>query len=363
MADNSRMKQNNSQLQTVILIPTYQPSQVLIKIVDQLRQANFEVVVVDDGSGPDYAPIFQKLDSAVHLIHHNINRGKGAVLKTGYHYIKNHFKYFMIITVDGDGQHSFDDIKNLAKNYTYFRGKLMLGVRTFDKRNVPARSLMGNLLTRKVLQLITRQHISDTQTGLRAFDHSLVDEMLAISGDRYEYETNVLLYCVRQQIEIVEIPIATIYENNNAASHFDTVRDSWKIYKEIIKFASSSIISFLIDYVLFIILYRLTNSWGLALSVSFANIVARIISASVNFNINKRLVFQHQGETSRSALNYATLVLVIMFANLILLNLLTSGLGVAAQLAKIITELMLFAISYFVQKKLIFTNKTKEVKI
>lgn len=127
----------------------------------------------------------------------------------------------------------------------------MLGVRKFEREDIPFRSKFGNILTRKILFLATRQNLSDTQTGLRAFDQSLIDEMLEIRGERYEYELNVLLYAIEKQIEIVETPIKTIYEDSNSSSHFNPLRDSLKIYKEILKFASSSIISFVVDFEFF----------------------------------------------------------------------------------------------------------------
>lgn len=347
---------------TVILIPAYQPNEVLVNLVEKLSQQNFEIVVVNDGSSENHARIFEKISSKAHILRHEKNQGKGVALKTGYEFIRRNFEKFVIITVDADGQHSLNDICKMAEIYHEYAGKLMLGVRKFEQENVPFRSKFGNILTRKILFLATRQNLSDTQTGLRAFDQSLVDEMLEIRGERYEYELNVLLYAIEKQIEIVEIPIETIYENNNSSSHFNPLRDSLKIYKEILKFASSSIISFVVDFAIFAILVAFTQNWGVATSVTFAGIFARIISATLNFNLNKHFVFKSRGKTTQNAASYAGLAGAIMIGNLVVLNFLTSGLGfISATFAKIITEIFFFALSYLVQKKLIFTHKRKEL--
>ena len=285
---------------TEILIPAYQPSEVLVNLVEKLSQQNFEVVVVNDGSSENHARIFEKISSKAHILRHEKNQGKGVALKTGYEFIRRNFEKFVIITVDADGQHSLNDICKMAEIYHEYAVKLMLGVRKFEREDIPFRSKFGNILTRKILFWATRQNLSDTQTGLRAFDQSLVDEMLEIRGERYEYELNVLLYAIEKQIEIVETPIETIYEDSNSSSHFNPLRDSLKIYKEILKFASSSIISFVVDFAFFFaILVAFTQSWDVATSVTFAGIFARIISATLNFNLNKHFVFKSGGKTAQ----------------------------------------------------------------
>ncbi len=344
-------------LQSIVLIPAYQPGEALLQSTQALLSTDFTIVVVDDGSGADYAHIFNQLDGRVRLIRHEKNRGKGAALKTGYQFIKDNFSDYVIITADADGQHKPADIQKLAAEYVAHPGELLLGSRTFSGDDVPLRSWFGNTLTRKIFALITKQTIGDTQTGLRAFDSSLTNFMLAVPGEHFEYETNVLLACSREGIAIFEIPIQTVYENNNQTSHFNPIKDSWIIYKEIFKFASSSLLSFLIDYGMFLLLISLTSSWSLAASVTFSNIVARLVSASINFAVNKNLIFKHKGDVAKRALQYFVLATGILLGNTLLLNLLTGVLDVVPFAAKMITEIAFFLVSYFVQRNIIFKHK------
>ena len=348
----------DKKMQPIVLIPAYQPGQALVDSVRTLLKADLTVVVVDDGSEAEYATVFDQLDARVRCIRHDKNQGKGAALKTGYRYIKANFGHdFVIITADADGQHTVSDIEKLAEVYSDVPRTLLLGVRTFDGDNVPLRSRFGNELTRKIFALVTKQEISDTQTGLRAFDYSLVDFMLGVGGDRFEYETNVLLECSRRGITIHELPIQTVYENNNQSSHFNPIKDSWAIYKEIFKFASSSLLSFAVDYGVFLLMVSLTSSWSLALSVTFANVVARLVSASVNFTVNKNFIFKHRGSIAKNILQYALLAISILVGNTILLNILIGAFDIAPFAAKIITEIAFFCISYMVQRNIIFTQK------
>lgn len=344
----------NNYKSIAVLIPAYEPGGALRKTTDELLAKGLKVVVVDDGSGEDFARIFNTLSGKVTQTKHHENRGKGAALKTGYQFIQQHLPDAkIIITADADGQHRPSDIVKLAENYHKHQGKLLLGVRNFDKKNVPLRSRFGNVLTRKVFSLVARQNLTDTQTGLRAFSTELIDFMCRVPGERFEYETNVLLACSREDIEIVEQKIATIYENNNQSSHFNAIADSLSIYWEIIKFASSSLLCFVVDYLLFILLVQLTGSWGVAASVTFANITARIVSASLNFSLNRKVVFRHDGNLARGALQYFALAVFIMLAGTLVLNVLVA-LGLVPYIAKIITELGLFIVSFVLQKKIIF---------
>ena len=108
--------------------------------------------------------------------------------------------------------------------------------------------------------------------------------MPEIRGSRYEYEMNVLLECARKGVIIRDVPIETVYINENASSHFHRVRDAFRIYREIFAFAASSFAGFLVDYGLFSLLSALLGQSML----SVCNVLARIVSASVNYTLNRR---------------------------------------------------------------------------
>lgn len=199
------------------------------------------------------------------------------------------------------------------------------------------------------------------QTGLRAFSTGLIPQFLSIPGERYEYEMNVLLACSRIGIPILEEEIETIYIDGNAFSHFDTVKDSWRVYKEILKFSSASLISFLVDYGLYSLFTLLTSGLGNILSILISNTGARIMSASVNYTINRKLVFQSKAHVVRSAVQYAVLAVGILIGNTVVLSVLADYLGVNRYAAKLITELFFFLMSWLVQRKVIFrTGKNAE---
>ena len=215
-------------------------------------------------------------------------------------------------------------------------------------------------MTRLVYKIATGVKVYDTQTGLRAFSYKLVPLMLEIKGERYEYEINVLMECSKNNIEIKEIDIATIYINNNSGSHFNVFKDSYRIYKEIFKFCAASIICFLVDYALYCIGLVFTVSLGKGLSTVVSNVFARIVSSVLNFTLNKKVVFKRKGNTLKLAISYFMLALCILAGNTIVLKMFVEVFNIDTKIAKLITELIFFIISWFIQKFLIFKKKEEE---
>ena len=241
------------------LIPAYQPDEKLITLLEELNaNTDYDIFVVNDGSRKECDEIFNAAARYSTILVHEVNRGKGAALKTGISYILENTDCEGVVTLDSDGQHTVTDTKRTVEALEEHPDSLIVGGRLFTGK-VPLRSKFGNAVTRGVFKMSTGVGVHDTQTGLRAFSRKLMPELAELKGDRYEYEMNVLLECTEKSIPIFEIPIETIYIEENKSSHFNPLKDSWKIYKLIIKFGAptlllfiaSSLLSFVIDFLLF----------------------------------------------------------------------------------------------------------------
>ena len=354
----------------IALIPAYEPDEKIKKLADELAERGFDIVVVDDGSGPDHAELFEALSQNATVLTHAVNRGKGAALKTGLSYINKYMAYTesvltpagaetvsgrdaVIVTVDADGQHLPDDVLRVAEISAQRRDALVLGSRALSE-DIPVRSRFGNTITRHVYSAATGVHVHDTQTGLRAFHRSLIPRLLQIEGDRYEYEINMLMQLAAEGVPIIEERIETVYEDNNSGSHFRTVRDSFRVYKEILKFSASSLASFAIDYGMYALLLAATGAAGIANSLVISNIGARLVSGTANYMMNRKLVFRSRTGFAKSAAQYFLLAAFILAGNTIVLSTLAGTLGINRFAAKLITEVIFFAISWTVQKYVIF---------
>lgn len=221
-------------MQDVILIPAYKPDKAMLTLVDELVESGFQILIVDDGSGETYMPLFQQAESKACVLHHDQNRGKGAALRTGIAALRKLFpECGRFITADADGQHSVKDI--LRVNEELKRGaEFVLTMRRLN-RDVPLRSKIGNMLSRVVYTLLTQHYLDDNQSGLRGFSIEQADWLLKVSGDRYDYEMNMLLFADKQNITFTTMYIDTIYIDDNASSHFNPLKDTIRIYKRLFK--------------------------------------------------------------------------------------------------------------------------------
>ncbi|MDY3766694.1 MAG: bifunctional glycosyltransferase family 2/GtrA family protein [Lachnospiraceae bacterium] len=337
----------------IALVPAYEPGTILLDVLTQLKKADMEIVLVNDGSNSLYSDLFEKASSLAKVITYRINRGKGAALKTGMTYIQKIYgQNCIVVTVDADGQHRAEDAVKLCHIAQQHPDALVMGSRKLEE-HVPLRSQFGNTVTRFVYQISTGVKIHDTQTGLRAFSALLLPELLSIPGERYEYEMNVLLEFSRRHIPILEHEIETIYLDHNASSHFHAMRDSFLIYKEILKFSASSFVGFLVDYAMYSLLLLLTSN------LLFANIGARIVSSILNYSLNRQFVFQSKENIVKSTLQYFLLAVAILLGNTILLGLFVSSLGINKMVAKLLTEFLFFFVSWSVQRFIIFKKKRR----
>lgn len=338
-----------------IIIPAYDPDERLLLLLEEItiRMNNTHLIIVNDGSKEEKHEIFHRAEKYAVVLNHRKNYGKGRAIKTALAYIQLvEAKDTIVVVADADGQHTAEDIDKVVEQ-TGAEQTLILGSRALVG-NVPARSRFGNMLTRGIFRLATKVSVKDTQTGLRSFSYSMIPYLIGIKGERYEYEMNVLLQCARDGIDMIEIPIATIYLEENQSSHFRVIKDSYRIYKEIIRFSCSSLLSFCIDYGLFTFWNLLFGALGMHQVVAVSNLGARCISSICNYTMNRKYVFKDRDSIHKSAVKYFALVIVILGMNTILLMILVHTIVPNPYIAKVVVEIIMFLVSYYVQKHFVF---------
>ncbi len=363
---------------TAILIPAYEPDEKLTAYIKNLIDFGFSnLIIVNDGSSSSCAEIFNEARSHKEctVISYDINQGKGYALKTGFQYFLDNLPECSgIITADADGQHRAEDAAAIADMMSENSDSLILGVRDFDGEDIPTRSRFGNKTTSVVFKLTHGASVSDTQTGLRGIPRSLVPQMLEVSGNRYEYEMNMLIECADNNIPMKETPIETIYIDENASSHFRPVRDSMRIYSIILKkpllYVISSLSSFVIDILVFsLLVHFLPKDFSdisvlgiVTLGILTSTVFARIVSSLYNYFINRTVVFKSKTSTGLSMLKYFCLCAVQMLISAVLvtnvLRLLNLDGSFVATVVKCVVDTVLFLISYHIQRKWVFSNSS-----
>lgn len=335
-----------------VLIPAYCPDELLLQLLDQLKAIGLKAFVVDDGSGAEFDSIFQQAQGKCDLVmRYPINKGKGGAIKYGISQIvEKHSEVLGIITADADGQHAPEDILHVAEAFMQKTDRFIIGGRSFDGQ-VPLKSRLGNTIIRGAFTLASGCKIKDTQTGLRALPTCFSSQLLALEGERYEYEMNMLLSLRGWGADYLEVPIQTIYLDENKRSHFNPVRDALVIFGSVLRFALASIVCFLIDNALFAFFVYLIH-----IPVGYSYVLARICSATTNFVVNKHLVFRSKSKWWTSLIRYAILAGLVMIVGSLSTTFLVR-LGMWDMLAKILVDTVLFFSNYWIQKRFVFANK------
>ncbi len=353
-------------MQVTVIIPSLDPDERLAAVVEALTDGGFtDIVLVDDGSDAAHRPLFARLAALpqVTVLTHKTNRGKGRAIKTGLAYVLEHRPDSRgAVTVDGDGQHAAADVRRLAQALLADGSRVYLGARDFRAAQVPARSRFGNRTTCLVLRLLCGIRVRDSQTGLRAFPRRFLPSLLQVPGERFEYETNMLLEFADRHIPYAELPIDTIYIEKNESSHFRPVQDSWRIYRLILRrffrFAGSSLLAALLDILLFTLFGRCVfRRQEPSLQILLATVSARLISSLFNFAVNRLAVFRSKSGLLSTLWRYYALCAAQMLASAGLVALLRMLLPLPQELLKCVIDLCLFFVSYRVQASRVFRTR------
>ncbi len=299
-----------------VVIPSFDPNKKLINLVNELLDNGFDdIVIVDDGSCAECKknlPDTKKYPFCT-VLSHRRNRGKGASLKTAFEFfVKNRKGKGGVITVNDDGQHVIGDIIACAEKMLE-TDKIVLGCRNLSDQHLPLKSRVGNKITRFVFRLFCGLKISDTQTALRAIPTKYIEDFVDIGGSRYEYETNILLEIKKRQIDFIEMPIDTSHIDKKKHSHFRPIRDSFRIYKLILAFVFSSLISMGVELIVYwFLLQFFIHGEG---DILWADLIARVPSSIVNFTINRNQVFDVKGSIKRPVFRYTLLAIPLALAS------------------------------------------------
>ena len=361
-----------------VVLPSLDPDDKLIAVVDGLLEYGFShIILINDGSKQENLHYFTDLAAQhpeITLLHHEVNKGKGAALKNAFRwFLANRPEGYGVVTVDGDNQHHPADTRACCE-HMLDTGKIVLGCRDFTQDDVPARSRFGNQTTSAVFKIFVGMTISDTQTGLRAIPRKQMQTLVEVYGDRFEYETNMLLAMKTNGMAFDEVKIRTVYIEENASSHFHPIRDSWRIYKLILahffRYTVSSLISAVIDTAGYSLLSSLLSNTlsGLTLTAA-AGIIARVVSSLCNFFMNKKLVFKTNVSTGKAMLKYYMLALPQMAAQVLLtqgvyalLNIADSATGLRTLIYAIVMGCLYIA-SFMIQQRWVFAPQKEQENV
>ncbi len=343
------------------IIPAYNPDENLIELIKDIRKkSDLRIFILDDGSIDSTQNIFDKLKSKelyhnMTFLKHEVNLGKGAALKNLFnHVLVNYPTIKAVVTLDSDGQHSVKDCLRVLYELEKEEKTFVLGHRTFSG-DIPLKSYLGNNISKFIYRIILGRGFKDTQTGLRGLNRNFMRECLKIKSNRFEFETEQLALSVRKNIEmnIIEIPIETIYIENNKATSFRPIVDSFRIYFVLFRYAFSSILTALVDFLIFIVVLQFGGN------IFISNIVARTFATFVQFILLKKFVFNTRSGIKTFTLFYFYVLIIGGISSWLQMGI-SQGMGINEVSSKIIIEVFLFFVNFAFLRVFIFRKKDRE---
>ena len=226
MTDAAQERLAQIRSQTVAVIPAYHDEKHIGDIVRRTGQQLDHVLVIDDGSNDGTAQ--RARDAGAEVIVHSQNRGKGEAIKTGLRQCLAREVTWLIL-LDSDGQHLPEEIERfLSAAASATQPMLFVGNRMDNASAMPfIRRVVNRYMSRRISHLCG-QRIPDTQCGFRMLHQQLIPELLG-GGDRFDYDTEVLIIASRKRYRIEPVPITTVYSDQ--VSNIHPVRDAFRFFK------------------------------------------------------------------------------------------------------------------------------------
>jgi glycosyltransferase involved in cell wall biosynthesis len=217
--------------ETAVVIPAYNAGRHLADVIAGVGRhiPPGRVIVVDDGSADDTAAVARGAKAVV--IEHPHNRGKGAALRTGI-LAAGEQGWRFAITLDADGQHSPDQIPDFIDRWVETGADIIVGNRMAATGDMPALRLWTNRTTSRVVSMLARSRIPDSQNGYRMISTAVFRE-LPLETTRYDTESEILIRAGRRGATIASVPVETIYGEETSAINpwVDTVRFFRMVFK------------------------------------------------------------------------------------------------------------------------------------
>lgn len=355
----------------VIVIPAYNPPASFAGYISELKKAGFQdIIVVNDGSRTDKLPVFYKVERAGALVlTHEENKGIGASLRTAMTYYQEHFSGQTdgIITLNSDRLTSVADVQKMAESLHNEQEMgsyaIVVGSRDFGSHLVTDYDYRMNVLMKLIYHMLMGVRLGDPMSGIFGIPDLRVQHCLDVPSERYSYETAMLMSF--EKIGFLQVPVHYVsfekgYEK--ARRPGDTFGIILTVVKKFILYSITSLMASIVDIIMFGIFTGVTFR-GQMFAILYATVCARLISASVNYLLTKHFVFHFKSDkaqqSAKSAGEFMALSAVQCLLSALIVSVLKGVLGGSAVGFKVITDVVLFFLSYKIQHKYIFKDDKK----
>ena len=342
---------------TVVIIPVSSPNEKLPTYISSFTERGYKVILVCDGCKPDNVP---HIDDNCIVLRYSVKQGVGRAIKEGINYILTCLpECRCAVIADESCAYTYADAEKCTESALGQTGSLVLGARKLTRASVPLKARFINGSMKLLLRLLCGISITDTSTSLRAFSRSLMSEILGIQGEDSDFLINMLLYAKLKSIPIKEIPIETEYCPSKKRPFMQNLAKLLNIFFVFIKFMITSLSSFAVDLLAFTLFVSIFKKFidSPQYYILYSTILSRVLSAFLNFSLNKYTVFKKEGKALKTFLKYAALCSVQLLASSTLVFVVYENIfagSVSESIIKIFVDAVLFFVSFQVQREWVF---------
>lgn len=212
-----------------VVVPSYNESRTIGAIVKRLKEREFVVYVIDDGSQDDTEA--KAIAEGAIVIKNPKNMGKGGALKEGFkRVIADGFD--MVLIMDGDDQHDITDIAHLIKCMRETHADMIVGNRMTDTSRMPIVRIAVNRFMSWLISVISGQYVPDTQCGFRLIKTSVLQK-ITFESNNYEIESEMIVKAARAGFKIDSTNIKTVYQDE--VSRINPVVDGLRFIRLMLK--------------------------------------------------------------------------------------------------------------------------------
>ncbi len=207
--------------QIVIVIPSYNEADRILKVVTDIQKYGYKnIVVVDDGSTDNSIDLIKGMN--ITILQHLVNRGAGAATETGLKYCRTVLNAETVVMIDADTQHEVKDIEKLVDAHTKQNADITIGNRFMEnQKNTPRKRWFYNQIANIVTSIFAGKRVHDSQSGFKVFNKNALHRII-IEQDKYEHCSEILIKGLEYKLKIIEVPIRVYYTPETMAKgqHF-----------------------------------------------------------------------------------------------------------------------------------------------
>jgi glycosyltransferase involved in cell wall biosynthesis len=209
------------------MIPAFNAARTIEPVIVGTLPHVEKLIVIDDGSHDGSGEVAARAGATV--LKHEVNRGKGGALKTGFAYVLEH-GYDGVITLDADGQHLPSEIPKILAARRETGADIIIGGRAHLFGEMLPRRRMANRFASWAISKGSGARIDDTQSGYRFYSASLL-RAITLRSDGFDMESEVLVLAGMRNFRIITIPISLGFVDGVSTSHYKPLKDTFRILR------------------------------------------------------------------------------------------------------------------------------------